>query len=141
MSTTTVQAIEAIPKVQKQIKEKKVYDLKVWMKNPQTNRMMKIDGKTHKEFLAGESKPTKEKVVKDDSNSVVNPATNKRILIGGRAHKKMMGEETVVVKPGFIKNPKQGGRWIKIGGKTYLKLEAEGFDLKEPETENSVIVN
>jgi hypothetical protein len=133
MSTTTVQV--------KQIKEKKVYNLETWMKNPITNRMMKIDGKTHKELLEGESKPIKEKVVKDDSNSIVNPKTNKKILIGGRAYKKMMGEETVVVKPGFIKNPKQGGRWIKIGGKTYLRLETEGFDLKEPETENSVIVN
>jgi hypothetical protein len=93
--------IQSIPKVNKQIKEKKVYDLEKYILNPETGRYVKIGGKVHQKMTGGLKEPKKHATIKTSENSVINPETGKLVLIDGRAYKKFMGNQTV--KPGMVK--------------------------------------
>jgi hypothetical protein len=63
---------------------------KLWTKNPETNRYVKIDGKTHKK-LSGE------KLDKDMSKLFLNPNTNRWIKIGGKVYNELMKDDSKYV--------------------------------------------
>jgi hypothetical protein len=133
--------IQSIPKVNKQIKEKKVYDLEKYILNPETGRYVKIGGKVHQKMMGEFKEPKKHATVKTSENSVINPETGKLVLIDGRAYKKFMGNQTV--KPSMVKSP-QTNRWIKINGKAYKKAQDEGVKFPEETpselaTENTIV--
>jgi hypothetical protein len=133
--------IQSIPKVNKQIKEKKVYDLEKYILNPETGRYVKIGGKVHQKMTGELKEPKKHATIKTSENSIVNPETGKLVLIDGRAYKKFMGKQTV--KPGMVKSPKTN-RWIKINGKAYKKAQDEGVKFPEETqselaTENTIV--
>jgi hypothetical protein len=133
--------IQSIPKVNKQIKEKKVYDLEKYILNPETGRYVKIGDKVHQKMTWGLKKSKKHATIKTSENSIVNPETGKLVLINGRAYKKFMGKQAV--KLGMVKSPKTN-RWIKINGKAYKKAKEEGIEFPEEisselVTENTVV--
>ncbi len=129
------------------------------IRNPITNRCIKIGGTTHKKLHADELKRMEEKMPYDKIPAAIKPCTRgnirspvsgRCIKIGGSTYTKLEAQglltgavqpstavQPVVKKPcakDYVRNPSTK-RCIKIGGSTYKDLVKKGLlDIKSPRT-------
>ena len=122
-----------------QVEVQKVKQVPGWVNNPEqwvgsktSKRMVKIGGKTFKKMFNPEEsdKPTKVPGWITNPEQWVQSETSKRMVkIGSDTHKKMLGEtveKKVIDRTGMVLNPTGTGRYIKVDGKLFKKLKADG---------------